>query len=157
MIDSRIDGLGEILVVYVARVIGRGRRARNVSRGQKLQVLECDRIELVRGMTPEAERLRKRPTFITYVREVARICQLKSRRRRQHAGILALNQPQVLDIAEEEGLFFLMGPPKLPPNWFCRNSARPMPALFAKKSLAFSLSLRKYSYAPPWNALCPTW
>ena len=46
MIDSRIDRLGEILVVYVAGVIGRGRRARNVSCRKKREVLDCDGIEL---------------------------------------------------------------------------------------------------------------
>src|ERR1700722_18491193 len=38
------------------------------------------------------------------------MCQLKCSRRRQHAGILALNEPQVLDIGEEEGFVLLDAP-----------------------------------------------
>src|ERR1019366_936699 len=54
-------------------------------------------------------------------------------------------------------LSFLMGPPKVPPNWFQRIGDRkfcPM-VQFRAQLLALSLSLRKYSNTLPWYWLVP--
>src|ERR1017187_4705663 len=44
-----------------------------------------------------------------------------------------------------------MGPPKLPPNWFCLYEG----FVGAKKFLASSFSLRRNSNSEPWNSLVP--
>src|SRR5512139_2001881 len=48
-----------------------------------------------------------------------------------------------------------MGPARLPPNWFHRRGDLPSLFLFEKKSLAFSLSLRKNSNSVPCQSLEP--
>src|SRR4051812_774816 len=59
--------------------------------------------------------------------------------------------------AKKNSLSFLIGPPKVPPNWFQRIGERkfwPTVQLRAQL-LAFSLSLRKVSNRLPWNWLVP--
>ena len=45
-----------------------------------------------------------------------------------------------------------MGPPSVPPNWFCRRAGFTAPL---KKFLASSAEFRKNSYADPWKELPP--
>src|SRR5262249_26583300 len=61
---------------------------------------------------------------------------------------------------EKKGLFFLIWPPRVPPNWFRRNggkSAFPSPSLsFKSKMVRESNALfRRNSKAPPCSSLVP--
>src|ERR1039458_8309914 len=53
--------------------------------------------------------------------------------------------------AKKKVLFFLMGPPNVPPNWFWWKSG----LMLSKKPRASRTVLRKNSYASPWNSLVP--
>src|SRR5262249_46257536 len=50
---------------------------------------------------------------------------------------------------KKNSLFRLMGPPSVPPNWFCFRVARDCPAAFLKNELALKMSLRRNSQASP--------
>src|SRR5690242_17289961 len=55
-------------------------------------------------------------------------------------------------------LFFLIGPPKVAPNWFWTKFGmrRGLMSVFRWKKLRASMAeLRRYSYALPWNSFEP--
>src|SRR5579859_5479158 len=93
VINTRVYGFREILIVYIAGVVRRRRSARNVGGREERQIFERDRIDLGEGNHGS-----------THVGEVAGVRQFVGRGGREQAGILALNHSQVLEIREEEGL-----------------------------------------------------
>src|SRR5215468_5133019 len=54
-------------------------------------------------------------------------------------------------LTKKNSLSFLIGPPRLPPNWFCLNDGLTV----SKKFRASSALLRKNSYADPCSSLVP--
>lgn len=75
-------------------------------------------------------------------REVSRS---RCSRGHQRVGCYAGANPDALIIHKEKELSFLMGPPKMPPNWFLLSSG----LVSAKKLRASILSLRRNSYRSP--------
>src|SRR5215831_7162832 len=54
-------------------------------------------------------------------------------------------------LTKKNSLSFLIGPPTLPPNWFCRNDGLTV----SKKFRASSALLRRNSYADPCSSFVP--
>ena len=102
-----------------------------------------------------SQRIVDRDHLVRSVPVIGEISGIHFRKRYRPREVGALTGPVAFPIGEEEQLVFLYGPAAGDAILVLLERQLSGLFAFAKKPLAFSTVLRKYSYALPWNSLLP--